>query len=271
MTGAHVPDDIAAAIPGGAGSTWSRLAGLTGSAWLMRPTRGPAIVVRAASDREVQAARAAAAADVGPRVVASPAGWLAVAHLQGRHVSAVELSRPSVLAELADLLSLWHQTDLSLAEAPLGPARANYLAGIHSDALPPALKADASRADAWESQLNEASGRRVPAHLDVVANVLATARGLRLIDFEYAAAADPARELGQVAWEAELDRQGLERLVRAYGADSGVAVEATAAWAWITGVTWTLWAMAREGDTVLERYARRSWERLQRHWAYPGG
>jgi thiamine kinase-like enzyme len=137
--------------------------------------------------------------------------------------------------------------------------------------VPKALKEDAVRADAWETELADASDCRLPAHLDVAANVLATPRGLRLIDFEYAAAADPARELGQVVWEAELDRPGLERLVHAYGPDTGVAVEATAAWAWVTGVTWTLWATARRADPAFERYARRSWERLLHHWSRPGG
>ncbi len=271
MTDAPVPDEVAAAIPGAAGSTWSRLTGLTGGAWLMSPVHGPALVVREASDRETQSARAAGAIDIGPVVVAAPDGWLAVEHLQGRHVSAVELSRPTVLDELADLLRRWHQSDVTLTEAPLGAARTAYLVGIAADALPTALKVDAARANACENELENGSGQRVPAHLDVVANVLATPRGLRLIDFEYAAAADPARELGQVAWEAELDPRGLERLVGAYGADTGVAVDAVAAWAWVTGVTWTLWAMARQSDPVFERYARRSWERVQRHWARPGG
>ncbi|MCZ3389375.1 MAG: phosphotransferase [Actinomycetia bacterium] len=270
MTDAEVPDDVAAAIPGAAGSTWSRLAGLTGGAWLMSPVHGPALVVCEASDCDVQAAGAAAVAGVGPTVIAAPEGWLVVEHLQGQHVSAVELSRPTVLDELADLLRRWHQSDVTLTEAPLGPARVAYLAGIAPDALPTALKVDAARADACETELEKASGGHVPAHLDVVANLLATPRGLRLIDFEYAAAADPARELGQVAWEAELDPRGLQRLVRAYGADAGVAVEATASWAWVTGVTWTLWAMARKGDPVFERYARRSWERVQRHWGRQG-
>jgi hypothetical protein len=256
VKGQPVPDDVAAAIPGGA--------------WLMCPANECAVVVRAASGQETLAATAAAAADVGPRVVAAPEGWLAVEYVQGRHLGALELSRPAVVAELANLLRRLHQTDVTLAEASLGRARAMYLADLPPDSVPTALKLDASRADDWENQLEDASGRRVPAHLDVVANVLVTSHGMRLIDFEYAAAVDPARELGQVVWEAELDLRGLERLVDAYGADTGVAVEATAAWTWITGVTWTLWAMAREGDPVLERYARRSWERLQRHWSRPG-
>lgn len=268
---APVPDDVVAAIPGAASSTWSRLAGLTGGAWLMSPVHGPALVVREASEREVRAARAAGAVEVGPVVIAAPDGWLAVEHLQGEQVSAVELSRPTVLDELADLLRRWHQSDVTLAEAPLRPARAAYLAGIAPEALPPALKVAAARADTCEAELEEAAGRHVPAHLDVVANVLATPCGLRLIDFEYAAKADPARELGQVAWEAELDPRGVEQLVRAYGADTGVAVGATSSWAWVIGVTWTLWAMARPGDLVFERYARRSLERVQKHWARPGG
>jgi hypothetical protein len=236
----------------------------------MRPVGGPALVVRQASVREVLAARAAAAAEVGPGVVAAPEGWLAVEHLQGRHVSALELSRPAVLADLADVLRRWHATDLTLPDAPLGRARSRYLAGIPSAGVPSALRLDVARADDWEAQLVDSGERRVPAHLDVVSNVLATPQGLRLIDFEYAAGADPARELGQVVWEAELDRPGLERLVGAYGPDNGVTVAATALWAWITGVTWTLWAMTLQTDPVFDQYARRSWERLQRHWASPG-
>ena len=56
----------------------------------------------------------------------------------------------------------------------------------------------------------------MPSHLDVMANVLSTDRGLRLIDFEYARSAPPARELGQLIWEGELDRRGADRLVSSY-------------------------------------------------------
>ncbi len=271
MTGAPIPGHVVAAIPGAAGATWSQLAGLTGGAWLMRPISGPAIVVREASDGEVSAALAAATVHVGPAVVVSSAGWLAVEHLLGSHLNALELSRPTVLADLADLLRRWHEADVTLAEAPMAPLREAYLEGIPSGALPAGLKADAARADALERQLEKTSVRRVPSHLDVAANVLATPRGLRLIDFEYAAAADPARELGQVVWEAELDRQGLCRLVRAYGTDARVAEEATAGWAWITGVTWTLWALALGDSAAMPQYGRRSRERLQHYWARTGG
>jgi thiamine kinase len=238
----------------------------------MRPISGPCIVLREASEVEVTAARAAAVAHVGPAVVAWAGGWLAVDYLPGRHVSTLELSRPTVLAELADLLHRWHASDVtSLPEAPLAPIRQGYLASIPSAAMPAGLEADSACADALERQLEQSAQRRVQAHLDVVANLLATPHGLRLIDFEYAASATPARELGQVVWEAELDRPGLGRLVRAYGMDADVAEEATAGWAWITGVTWTLWALACQDSPVLQQYARRSWERLQHYWACTGG
>lgn len=254
-------------IPGAGTATWSRLPSLTTGAWLMSRSRGSALVVRSASDVEVTAARAAALTRVGAPVVAAADGWLAVEYLPGSHVSVLELSRPSVLADLGRLLSRWHGADVALPESSLASARATYLSEVPAGGAPVGLTAAVAEADTVEAELASTSRQRSPAHLDVVANLIDTDHGLRLIDFEYAAAADPARELGQVVWEGELDRAAAARLVQAYDPTRGVAEGATAAWAWVTGVTWTVWAYAREDQW--ERYARRSWERLQSYWARP--
>lgn len=200
-------------------------------------------------------------------VMAAAEGWLAVEYLPGRPVSTLELGRPPALDALASLLRRLHGSDVMLPEAPLAPMRAAYLAAVPAGRLPAGLLAHAEQADVLESELGRAWPRRVPAHLDVVANLVRTRGGMRLIDFEYAAATDPARELGQVVWEAELDRCGLRRLVRAYDAGAGVAEEATASWAQIAGVTWTLWALTAQDSPGLLQYARRSWERLQSYGA----
>jgi hypothetical protein len=171
-----------------------------------------------------------------------------------------------VLADLADLLHRWHQTELTLPAAPLSSARVAYLAGIPSDEVPAALKGDAALADDWEARMEKESPCRVPAHLDVVANVLATPRGLRLIDFEYVASADPNRELGQLVWEAELSHASARGLTEAYWrpvGDGSRHLLDVAAWAFVTGVTWTLWGA---GDPELALWTRRSVERLRRHW-----
>ena len=269
MTQAPAPDAFLAEIPGADIATWSRLPSLTGGAWLMSRSMRPDLVVRPASDVEVTAARAADTARVGAPVVAAAQGWLAVEYLVGDHVSALELSRPDVLGDLGRLLRRWHDSDVMLPEASLAAARAAYLSACPAERLPVGLAAAAADADAVEAELAMTSRQRGPAHLDVVANLIVTADGLRLIDFEYAADADPARELGQVAWEGELDRAATGRLVQAYGSAGDVADTATASWAWVTGVTWTVWAYAHQDQWALERHARRSWERLQSHWAGP--
>jgi aminoglycoside phosphotransferase (APT) family kinase protein len=193
---------------------------------------------------------------------------MAVEYLVGAHLSVLELSRPQVLADLGRLLRRWHDSDVALPEASLMAARASYLAAVPDGRLPAGLVSAAADADAVEAELTRGSLRHGPAHLDVVANLVVTDSGLRLIDFEYAASADPARELGQVVWEAELDRTAARRLVQAYAPGGGVADTATDSWAWVTGVTWTIWAFADAGG--LQRYALRSWERLQSHWSSPG-
>jgi thiamine kinase-like enzyme len=133
------------------------------------------------------------------------------------------------------------------------------------------LLAAVGDANRLEQELSAAGRGMVPAHLDVAANLLMTSAGLRLIDFEYAAAADPARELGQVIWEAEIDGEGARYLVDAYGRDGDVTYEGAVAWSWVAGVTWTAWALSHDDSVVMRRYGLRSWERLQSYWWRPTG
>jgi thiamine kinase len=269
MTPPSVPGALVDAAELGAGATWSRLAGLGGGAWRVHRADASDVVVRSASDVEQQAAGAAADVGVGPRVVALAAGWLVVEYLAGAHLMTLELSRPVVLSDLASLLRRWHSCDVRLPEVELAEARHGYLEQLASSRLPGSLLSAAAEADVVERRLVSAGAARVPAHLDVAANVVATATGLRLIDFEYAGAAEPAREIGQVIWEAQLDPAGAERLVSAYGPGDGVSVWSTREWAWVTGVTWTLWALSREGDASARCYARRSWEQMNTFWGRP--
>lgn len=269
MKPAEVASSLVAALPRGTDATWSHLQGMGRGAWLVQRTDGVDVVVRQASECEERATRAAADVAVGPVVLASAEGWMATEHLAGVRVTALELGRPPCLEQLAALLRRLHSCDLLLPEAPLEEARGRYVARLGSARLPHDVLVAIGDADRLEQSLTAAHRSSVPAHLDVAANLLMTPSGLRLIDFEYAAAADPARELGQVIWEAELTRGGAQRLVSAYGGE-GVVTQVTAeAWAWITGVTWTVWALSLDDNAVMQRYGRRSWERLRTFWWRP--
>ncbi len=264
-----VPAALVGAIPRAIDAAWSPLAGLGRGSWLVQRSEGADLVVRQSSAVEERAARAAADLAVSPVVVASAAGWLATEYLSGANVTGLELSRPPSLDELAALLRRLHSCDVDLPAAPLSDARREYVACVAPDRLPDGLLAAVGDADRLERSLVSSSSRRVPAHLDVVANLLRTPSGLRLIDFEYAASAHPARELGQVIWESEINRAGARRLVGAYGCEGVVTHEMAHAWAWVTGVTWTAWALACDDSSVMERYGRRSWERLRDYWGRP--
>ena len=277
--GAHPPAAVMAAL--GANhhvDPWALkpLPAVTGGAWLLRTRRGPDLVLAPADPVQATAAHAAAQCDVGPRVVGHVDGWLVCEWMVGTHLTPLELRRPGVLLDLAALLARWHSCQLTLPVVPMIESRQEYAAAA-GGRVTPALAHTIEWADDVEGDLQAASERLVPAHLDVVANVLSTDRGLRLIDFEYARSAPPARELGQLIWDAELDQRSAELVVTVYLGALGEPrtqkahqVAAAATWCALSGVTWTAWALARPGKDM-DRYARRSWERLVSHWARPPG
>ena len=247
------------------------LPAVTGGAWVLRTRLGPDLVLAPADAVQAAAARAAAESDVGPRVVDHVDGWLVCEWLVGEHLTALQVRRPAVLRDLGAMLARWHATPVTLPVEPMIESRRQYATAAGSRVFP-ALARAIEWADEIESVLQ--ADQWVPAHLDVMANVLVTDRGLRLIDFEYARSAPPARELGQLMWDGELDRRSAELLVAGYPprgekADGHQVAEA-ATWCVLSAITWTVWALARPGEDM-QRYARRSWERLQSHWAHPPG
>lgn len=240
------------------------LRGVSRGAWLVQGTS--AVVASQAEEAQAAASIAAAACGTSPRVVDYLDGWLVAEWVRGEHLTPVQLRRPRVLEELAELLTRWHASDVVLPVLRLSDAREAY---CRQGALPPEVLVAVSWADEAERALTATQQRPpVPCHLDVVANLLATENGLRLIDFEYAAVADPMRELGQVLWEAELDRLASEHFIHRYAGPDAHQVAAAATWCAVAAVTWTAWGFAQPG-LEMSRYARRSWQRLRHHWARP--
>ena len=253
------------------------LPGLSRGAWLLTRRDGSEVVASLATETGVTATAAAAELEVGPAIVGYVDGWLITQRVVGHHLTPVELRRPPVLRDLGRLLARWHCAPVELKVARLALARQQYALRA-GERLTPGLRRLIDWADEAEPTLTAQEVASVPAHLDVVANVLITPLGLRLIDFEYAAAVGPARELGQVIWEAELSESSASSLVNAYlhatsrtdllGSDDLVAASAT--WSVVAGVTWTVWALSRPGPEMAQ-YSRRSLERLRAHWAWPNG
>jgi hypothetical protein len=269
VTGPALPAALLAAVPDLRDATWSRLPGLSGGAWRADVRSGPACVARGAEPLEVEAARCAASLRVGPAVWGAAEGWLVTEHVAGPHVGTLELSRPAVLDEVAHLLYRWHRAPLEAPPRPLRVAREVYRerARVVDPGLVRALGPWDAAAARCEVELVQRPAGEVTGHLDVAANLLRTPHGLRLIDFEYVASADPNRELGQLVWEAELTEASAGRLTEAYWRPVGDGpryLADVAAWAFVAGVTWTLWGA---GDPDLALWTRRSVERLRRHWA----
>ncbi len=246
-----------------------QMRGWNTGAWVLTGRDGEDVVATKASPAAVDAALAAADVSVGPRVLEVLDGWLVCERLYGSHLTPLELHRPPVLEDLATVFARLHSTPVALPEASMLDSLRQYVEEVGSS-----IDAGVARAVAWAddvlTELTAHTRRRVFCHLDVAANVIATPHGLRIIDFDFAALADPAQELGQVLWEAEIDQQGAAQLIDGYARTTGVDVADWATWCLAAGVTWTVWAMSpRRGE--MTRYARRSWERLASHWAWGDG
>jgi thiamine kinase-like enzyme len=257
-------------------AAFTHRAGLGDGAWVVDMAGAPTVVASLTSGPAAEAARVAGMLGVGPRVVRAGEGWIATEHLTAAHLTPLELRRPSVCRQAVELLARWHDTpmsrfELALPLADLPASLRAYVGAVDGSAadLPASLRDAVASAEQALAQLSRPA-LLVPCHLDVMANLVQTPSGLRLLDFDFAAVATPAQELGQLIWEGELDRRGAVELLGRYGsATRGEApqVAETATWCVATGVTWTVWAGCQPGSTMA-RCARRHWERVRSHWAW---
>jgi thiamine kinase-like enzyme len=242
-----------------------RLRGWDTGAWVLGREDGVEVVATPASQVAIEAARAAAEVSLGPNVLDVVDGWLVSERIYGSHLTALELSRPRVLDDVASMLARWHASTVTMPAASMLDSLRQYVDEVES--IDEAIAHAVTWAEGVLTELAEHTTPRVPCHLDVAANVIAAPNGLRLIDFDFAAMAEPAQELGQLLWEAELDERGAVRLLGAYRHATGIEVADSATWCLAAGVTWTVWALSPQRP-YMARYARRSWERLQTHWAW---
>jgi len=94
----------------------------------------------------------------------------------------------------------------------------------------------------------------VPCNNDLLAeNLMVTAGGMRLIDYEYSGNNDPCFELGNVWSESGLSLDQLEQLVRAYyGGPSRSRLARARLWGLMSKYGWTLWASIQDGVSEID-------------------
>ena len=174
-------------------SVAEQMRGWNTGAWVLTGRDGEDLVATKASPAAVDAAMAAADVSVGPRVLEVLDGWLICERLYGSHLTPLELHRPPVLDDLATVFARLHSTLVALPEASMLDSLRQYAEEVGSS-----IDAGVARAVAWAddalTELTAHATRRVFCHLDVAANVIATPPGLRIIDFDFAALADPAQD-----------------------------------------------------------------------------
>jgi thiamine kinase-like enzyme len=171
---------------------------------------------------EHEATRAAAAAGVGPEVVAfvEPEGWLVTRFIEGGIPAPEELRQPEGLRRVGETLCVVHA----------GPSVSSRFDSFRvvEDYLATALQRGATAPAEWDWAAAIAArvehARRgssfVPCHNDLLnANFIDDGERLRIVDWEYAGMGDPFFDLANFAINHELEVGQRRQLVVAYRGD----------------------------------------------------
>ncbi|BEH72623.1 phosphotransferase [Edwardsiella tarda] len=206
---------------------FDRISGLSGVNWRAKNSDGVTFLLRPSTmqrrqlgiDRryECQALRLATAAALGPGCQGVLDGWLLADWLAGQPLAAG--SPPS--ARLVSLLVDLHRLPPRL---PLRTLR-RYCAG-YWDSLAPARRTfQAQRIHRrWQRRREPRPLKLTMLHMDIHdGNLIETAQGLRLIDWEYAASGDIALDLAALSRNYGLDRAARRALVADYCRHGGYA------------------------------------------------
>lgn len=151
---------------------------------------------------------------------------------------------PALLARVAGLLRRLHRSGATFRNIFDGRAVvASYRARLAADEL--AARWTPATGRAVDAALDAMTGAPAPCHGDATpANILLAPGGLRLIDWEYAAMADPAWDLGYLACEASLGDDDVARLVAGYADASMTQARIRAAMLAAAAIS-TLWTLLR--------------------------
>lgn len=250
---------MAAAVAGGLG----RLGGITntshrvmtsqGELVIRLPGAGTAELIDRRADGINSALMSKHGIDVPLVAFDAKTGIKVTRYLQtARALTAHELRDPACLSEICALLRRVHKAEGTFHSAfsPLALAeRAEAL--LSSLGLPPPAELGPATAALAQCRERLASGAppSVPCHQDLYReNILRTAEGLLLIDWEHSGLGDPLYDLADLAVQAGLDSDEARELLDGYHQTGAISAEVAARFALqrqVSRLTWGVWAVTR--------------------------
>ena len=259
--------------------------GLTNHNYKVTLDSGGAYVIRVAGhdthllgiDREVEhdASRLAAAAGVGPEVVAFVEGCLVTRFVEGGIVPAERMREPETVRRVGEALAHVHRSGtvagtfdaFRVVEAyrDTALARGGALPDRFEDAHALARRIEPTRAGAPVRL----------CHNDLLnANFIDSPDGIRIVDWEYAGMGDPLFDLANFAADHELDEDGGRKLIAAYAGDVSEEDErALVLMRFMSDFREAMWCVVQtavsELDVDFEAYSREHFDRLERTAASP--
>jgi thiamine kinase-like enzyme len=232
--------------------------GATNRSYRVRTTAGDDAVVRVAQapepplpidrEREHDNAVIAAAAGVGPTVLAArpEQGVLVVGYLAGTPVQGSDLAAPAVAGRLIRALRGLHGAAPFQGTFDLADTRAKYLSmvGARGLRLPAGYDSLSDRVEALEGALSSVKEPLVPCHNDLVPdNLIDDGRRVWIIDYEYSAMNEASYDLGSLGSACGATDETLTGLVEGYWDRMTPAKLARArAWSVLVGHAWLPWA-----------------------------
>jgi thiamine kinase-like enzyme len=271
------------AVPGMAGAEYSSqpLNQATSNTNVRVDVRGASFVVRffgssqsllgVDRETEVEAARAAAAAGVGPEVIAyiPEHGCLVTRYVAGDRVTSADFGNAEVLAAVVGAIRAFH------ACPPLGASFSVFrtterylrLAADRGVEIPKPFERAREIADRIEIAVGSQPVEPQPCHNELMGeNLLWDGTRIRIVDYEFAGMGDPWFDLGDLAAANELPLPTQERLLHLYLGKVADADRARLAlMAVMSDLREAAWALVQQAVSPLEvdfaDHAERSIER----------
>jgi thiamine kinase-like enzyme len=221
------------AVPGMAGAVYSSepLGEGTSNTNVRVDVRGESFVVRffgssesvlgVDRDAEVEAARAAAAAGVGPEVIAyvPEHGCLVTRYVTGRRVTSADFGNSDVLAATVGAIRAFHACPPLRASFSVFRTTERYLrlADDRGVEIPKAFVEAREIADRIEAAMESRPVEPQPCHNELMGeNLLWDGHRIWIVDYEFAGMGDPWFDLGDLAAANDLPPATQERLLRLY-------------------------------------------------------
>jgi thiamine kinase-like enzyme len=245
-------------LGGGLTNANHRVASVSGS-YVVRRWSDDTGLLAIDRDNEHHNSVSAAAAGVGAGVVAylPEHNTLVLEWLEGETLSAERLrAEDALLDEVAAACRRLHGARRFRDDFDMFEIQPRYLSIVHERGfrLPDRYEEFVPHVAAIRQALAVRAEPTVPCNNDLLAeNLMLTAGGMRLIDYEYSGNNDACFELGNIWSESDLSLAQLEQLVSAYyGRQSPPKVARARLWGLMSKYGWTLWASIQDGVSEID-------------------